>query len=73
MRDVRFEILGVFAFVFAITILLSLYLAGTITCPVQWPAAAAEHIRRDRTRKTEIPAFEGRNDEIGDLLGHCGR
>ena len=67
MRDVRFEILGVFAFVFAITILLSLYLAGTITRPVQRLAAAAEHIRRDRTRKTEIPAFEGRNDEIGDL------
>ena len=67
MRDVRFEILSVFAFVFAITILLSLYLAGTITRPVQRLAAAAEHIRRDRTRKTKIPAFEGRNDEIGDL------
>lgn len=67
MRDVRFEILSVFAFVFAVTILLSLYLAGTITRPVQRLAAAAERIRRDRTRETEIPAFEGRDDEIGDL------
>lgn len=67
MRDVRFEILGVFAFVFAVTILLSLYLAGTITRPVQRLAAAAERIRRDRTRETEIPGFEGRDDEIGDL------
>lgn len=67
MRDVRFEILGVFAFVFAVTILLSLYLAGTITRPVQRLAAAAERIRRDRNRETEIPAFEGRGDEIGDL------
>ncbi|UUX51829.1 sensor histidine kinase [Nisaea acidiphila] len=67
MRDVRFEILGVFAFVFGVTILLSLYLAGTITRPVQKLAAAAERIRRDRTRETEIPGFEGRDDEIGDL------
>ncbi len=35
MRDVRFEILSVFAFVFAVTILLSLYLAGTITYPAR--------------------------------------
>lgn len=67
MRSVRFEILGVFGFVFAVTVLLSLYLAASITLPVQRLAAAAEKVRRERTRETRIPAFEGRTDEIGDL------
>ena len=52
VRDVRLEILGVFAIVFTITVLLSLYLAGTSSdrCNV-WrgpprmcvPGAAARH------------------------------
>jgi two-component system sensor histidine kinase ChvG len=67
VRSVRFEILGVFAVVFAITVALSLYLAGSITRPVQRLAAAAERVRTGLDRRYSIPEFTGRGDEIGDL------
>ena len=67
VRSVRFEILGVFAVVFAITVALSLYLAGSITRPVQRLAAAAERVRTGHDRRYSIPEFTGRGDEIGDL------
>jgi len=67
VRSVRFEILGVFAVVFAITVALSLYLAGSITRPVQRLAAAAERVRTGHDRRHSIPDFGYRRDEIGDL------
>jgi two-component system sensor histidine kinase ChvG len=67
VRSVRFEILGVFAVVFAITVALSLYLAGSITRPIQRLAAAAERVRTGHDRRHSIPEFIGRRDEIGDL------
>lgn len=67
VRSVRFEILGVFGVVFAITVALSLYLAGSITRPVQRLAAAAEQVRTGHDRRHSIPDFAGRRDEIGDL------
>jgi two-component system, OmpR family, sensor histidine kinase ChvG len=67
VRSVRFEILGVFGVVFAITVALSLYLAGSITRPVQRLAVAAERVRTGHDRQHSIPDFAGRNDEIGDL------
>jgi two-component system sensor histidine kinase ChvG len=67
VRSVRFEILAVFAIVFAITVALSLYLAGSITRPVQRLAAAAERVRTGHDRRHSIPEFTGRGDEIGDL------
>ena len=67
VRSVRFEILGVFGVVFAITVALSLYLAGSITRPVQRLAAAAERVRTGHDRRHSIPDFAGRRDEIGDL------
>ena len=67
VRSVRFEILGVFGVVFAITVALSLYLAGSITRPVQRLAAAAERVRTGHDRQHSIPDFAGRQDEIGDL------
>ncbi|MBM85504.1 MAG: histidine kinase [Rhodospirillaceae bacterium] len=67
VRSVRLEILGVFAAVFAVTVALSLYLAGSITRPVQRLAAAAERVRTDRNRQHGIPEFADRHDEIGDL------
>ena len=69
VRAVRFEILGVFACVFAVTVLLSLYLASTITRPVQRLAAAAEAVRHARNRQHQIPDLSRRDDEIGDLSG----
>ncbi|MEQ8396232.1 stimulus-sensing domain-containing protein [Thalassobaculum sp.] len=67
VREVRFEILGMFAVTLGITILLSLYLAGTITRPIQRLAAAAEQVRASHSRRETIPDFGRRRDEIGDL------
>jgi len=67
VREVRFEILGIFGFTLLVTVLLSLYLAGTITRPIQRLAHAAEQVRTNRHRRMDIPDFGGRRDEIGDL------
>jgi len=67
VREVRFEILGIFGLTLAVTILLSLYLAGSITRPIQRLAAAAELVRTSRSRRQTIPDFGQRGDEIGEL------
>lgn len=67
VREVRFEFLGMFSVTLAITILLSLYLAGTITRPIQRLAAAAELVRTSHSRRQTIPDFGRRSDEIGEL------
>lgn len=72
IREVRLEILGVFGVVFGITVLLSFYLAGTITRPVQRLAAAVERVRASRDRSHEIPDMSQRRDEIGDLSKAIG-
>ena len=67
VRDVRLEIMRVFLIALGITVLLSLYLAGTIVRPLRRLAQAADRVRRARGRDHEIPDFRGRNDEIGAL------
>ena len=67
LRDVRLDILNVFAIVLIFTVLMSLYLAGTIARPVRRLAAAAKHVGLGHGRKVEIPDFSRRGDEIGDL------
>ncbi len=67
LRSVRLEILTVFAGVIFVTVLLSLWLAGTIARPVRLLAAAADRVRSGRGRESEIPDFTKRGDEIGDL------
>ncbi|MDA0231157.1 MAG: stimulus-sensing domain-containing protein [Proteobacteria bacterium] len=67
VRDVRFTILEAFAVALAITVLLSLYFARTITRPVRRLAEAAERVRAGRGRKVSIPDFTARRDEIGGL------
>ena len=67
VRAVRFDILKVFAVVLALTVLLSLYLAGTIARPVRRLAAAADSVRRGHGEADAIPDFTRRRDEIGDL------
>ncbi len=69
VRDVRLSILKVFGAALGITVLLSLYLAGTIARPVHLLAEAAERVRRGQGRQKEIPDFTRRGDEIGDLSG----
>ena len=67
VRDRRLDILLVFAVALAVTVLLSIYLAGTIARPVRRLAEAAELVRHGKGRQFEIPDFTGRNDELGDL------
>lgn len=67
VRAVRFDILKVFAVALAVTVLLSLYLAGAIARPVRRLAAAADNVRRGHGEADTIPDFTRRRDEIGDL------
>ncbi|HIM25352.1 MAG TPA: HAMP domain-containing histidine kinase, partial [Rhodospirillales bacterium] len=67
LLEVRIAILKIFASALAVTVLLSMYLAGTIVRPIRRLAAAAELVRHDHGRKQTIPDFAGRNDEIGEL------
>jgi len=67
LHDVRRDILKVVVIALGITIMLSLYLAGTIARPIRLLAIAAERIRHDRGRKETIPLLTDRRDEIGDL------
>jgi two-component system sensor histidine kinase ChvG len=69
VRAVRFEIVKVFVLALGVTVLLSIYLAGTIVHPVRRLAAAAERVRRFHGRKVAIPDLTMRRDEIGDLSG----
>ncbi len=65
--QVRLDILKVFAIALGITILLSIYLAGTIARPILRLARAAERVRTDRSRQHKIPYMAHRRDEIGEL------
>ena len=67
VRDRRRDILVVFGVAFAVTVLLSLYLAGTIARPILRLASAADQVRYGRGRQFQIPDFTRRDDEIGDL------
>ena len=67
--DRRSDILMVFAVAFAVTVLLSLYLAGALARPIRRLAAAADQVRSGKGRRLQIPDFTRRDDEIGDLSG----
>jgi two-component system, OmpR family, sensor histidine kinase ChvG len=67
VRSVRFDILRFFAIALLVTILASLYLAGTIARPIRRLALAAERMRSGTRRRNVIPDFSRRGDEIGDL------
>jgi two-component system sensor histidine kinase ChvG len=67
LRRVRLDILQVLAIVMAMSVLVSLYLAGTIARPVRRLAAAAKRVGHGQGRKVAIPDFSRRSDEIGDL------
>jgi two-component system, OmpR family, sensor histidine kinase ChvG len=68
LRTVRLELLRIFGVALFVTVLLSLYLAGTIARPIRRLAAAAQRARGRGTR-IEIPEMRGRGDEIGELAG----
>lgn len=57
----------VFAVTVVITLMLSLYLAGTIAQPIHRLAEAADKVRLGVGRRYDLPDFSHRRDEIGDL------
>jgi two-component system sensor histidine kinase ChvG len=67
LREVRYDMLTIAAAALGITVLLSLYLAGTITQPIVRLARAADAVRLAREDRPEIPDLGKRGDEIGDL------
>ena len=67
VRDVRLDILKVFGVALAVTVLLSLYLAGSIVRPLRRLADAADRVRRSPGRERSIPNLGNRQDEIGAL------
>jgi two-component system sensor histidine kinase ChvG len=64
---VRGSILQMFAWVLALTILTSLYLAGTVARPIRKLALAAMLVRQSKSRRYAIPDLTKRSDEIGEL------
>jgi len=67
LLDVRINILQIFLAVLSLTILLSFYLARTISRPLLILADAAEKVRLDHSRQHKIPYLGNRQDEIGEL------
>jgi two-component system sensor histidine kinase ChvG len=80
LRTVRRDILGVAGVTLLLTVMLSLYLAGTIARPIRRLARAADRVRTGGTRARiggtlgagtalvgAIPDLSARGDEIGDL------
>ncbi|MBF0248647.1 MAG: stimulus-sensing domain-containing protein, partial [Alphaproteobacteria bacterium] len=67
LYEVRLDIVKLFGFVLVVTVLMSLYLAGTIVHPVRVLARAADRVRGGRHRQHTIPALSDRDDEIGEL------
>jgi two-component system sensor histidine kinase ChvG len=78
IRQVRFSILKAFAVALLITVLLSIYLAGTIVRPIRRLALAAERVRLGQGlgvgralagdgAAPALPDMTRRHDEIGDL------
>lgn len=67
LRQVRLDILKVSLVAFIATVLLSLYLAGTIARPIRLLAAAAQRVRSSDDGEPTIPDLSDRRDEIGDL------
>jgi two-component system sensor histidine kinase ChvG len=68
VRAVRIVVLQIFAGAMIVTVLLSLYLAGTIARPIRRLAEAAVQVRHGLgSTVTQIPDMARRGDEIGDL------
>ncbi len=65
--EVRRDILKVAAVALVVTVLLSIYLAGTLARPIRRLAMTAEQVRQDHGRKVVFATLPDRDDEIGDL------
>jgi two-component system sensor histidine kinase ChvG len=63
----RLAIVRVFVVAAAVTVLLSILLAGTIAAPLRRLADAADRVRHGMKSRPEIPDYSHRGDEIGHL------
>ena len=63
----RWGILRIALVAAAVTIILSLLLAGTIAGPLRRLSEAAEKVQTSMTSRAEIPDFTDRTDEVGHL------
>ncbi len=61
------DIVGIFIGTLIVTLILSIYLAGTIAKPLKKLARVAEDVRTGKATGDDIPDFSNRHDEIGDL------
>ena len=61
--EVRLDILKVFGIALLVTVLLSIYLAGTIARPIHRLAAAADQVRQGLSKNCSIPDLTRRTDE----------
>jgi two-component system sensor histidine kinase ChvG len=73
VRAVRVAILEVSGLALVVTVLMSVFLAGTIARPVRRLASAARSVRRWGAERVRIPDFSRRHDEIGDLSVALGQ
>jgi len=67
MFEVRKDTLKVFSVTLIFTVLVSLYLGGTIARPIRILGRAADLVRKGHHRQHTIPKMSARTDEIGDL------
>ena len=63
----RVDVLVVFGVALTVTVLLSLYLAGTIARPIRALARAADKVKSGKGKKIPLPDYSRRRDEIGEL------
>lgn len=69
LRAERLVVVYTFGLASLVTLLLSALLASTIANPIRRLSAAAQQVRRGISKRTEIPDFTTRKDEIGHLSG----
>jgi two-component system, OmpR family, sensor histidine kinase ChvG len=67
IQEERLTILKVFGISLAVTLLLSLFLGGTIARPIRRLSAAADEVRRGIGRPGAFARYAGRRDEVGTL------
>ncbi len=67
VRDARTSLMTLIAVALAVSVVLSLYLAGTIIEPLRRLVRAAVRVRLGREREVEVPRMQERKDEIGLL------
>ncbi len=69
IKTERFSIIRVFSIAASVMLIVSALFAGTIAGPIRRLSSAADRVRRGITKRSEIPDFTMRSDEIGHLSG----